>query len=492
MRKKASIALIFILMLGCLTACSSNGGETSSSSASTESTETPEQVEQTSAEISSGDRVFERALNRTIPEGYEEVEWDDDVRAGVTEMYTLVENPQTEMLGLADYEGNIVIETKYSNLDYVYRTTDQCYFTAEYEGETGIINGDGEETVAFDDADFKLHDKRMLRFEVEDNIVTCISLDITNGEEIGRFEIQTSSTETTISGTEMGPNGWVFPVAGNLSEEYSLGIWSSEGRQLNDIEMQTFGLSGLRNELETRDSATDNGYTCQPIKSSDGDSEAELCIFDKDGNIVAGPYKRSGENIKLYDYQYDSIFLIYEDEWNGGDHFIDPIIYVPELDKEISVEGILDDRLDLAGVFDNGVALIYTEDGGIAKLDLQTAEVTPAQEKGDLLMMFKGGDRYIFRSNETYKISDLEGNEIGDNRYYNIYYISTGAFLKLENGDWVYVDVDGNLSEETSLFHGDDDKPTTYNNLPIVGYWSYEGTPCVVVEENGKQVGYAL
>ena len=81
---------------------------------------------------------------------------------------------------------------------------------------------------------------------------------------------------------------------------------------------------------------------------------------------------------------------------------------------------------------------------------------------------------------------------MGEERYYGIFETGFGVLLKQDNGDWVYVDEEGNLSEETSLFHGDDDKPTTYNDLPIVGYWSYEGTPCVVVEEDGKQVGYAL
>lgn len=487
MRKKVSIALIFVLMLGCLTACGGSGGETSSSSASTESTETPEQVEQTSAEISAGDRVFERALNRTIPEGYEEVEWDDDVPAGVTEMYTLIENPQTEMLGLADYEGNIVIETKYSNLDYVYRTTDQCYFTAEYEGETGIINGDGEETVAFDDADFKLRDKRMLRFEVNADVVTCISLNITNGEEIGRFDVQTSSTETTISETEMGPNEWIFPVASNLTEKYNVGIWSSEGRQLNDIEVGSFGI----NSLVVTDSATATGFTCQAVKSSDGDIQNEICIFDKEGNIVFGPYKRSTEKNVLEDDQYDNIFLIFEYEPESSNYFINPIIYDPQLDKEISVEGILSDESDLVGVFDNSVALIYPDTGGIAKLDLQTEEVVSLQNEGSVSRMFNSSGRYVYKSNDTYKISDLEGNNIGD-RYYDICHISAGVFLKLENGDWVFVDNDGNFSEETDIYHGDEDEPTTYNGHSMFGFWPYKGVNCVVVEEDGKQVGYAL
>lgn len=375
MKKKVSIALIFVLMLSCLTACG-GGGESTASGESSVAAEETKQTEKTSAKGGAGDRVFERELNRTIPEGYEEVEWDDDVPFGVTEMYTLIENPQTEMIGLADFEGNVIIEAEYSELEYVLQTDDQYFFSAEYEGKTGIINGGGEETVAFESTEFKLHDKRMLRFEVKDNAVICISIDIMNGKEIGRFEIETSTPDYTVSSTQMGPNDWIFPVVGNPQEAKSLGIWSAEGVQLYDKEMKLEKLEGVVRGLETTDLATSDGYSCQPIQSSDGSAEAELCIFDKEGNIVAGPYKKSSEGHTMQWGLIDDVFLIYENFWNNGENnqYIDLTMYIPDLDKELSMEGVISTTDDLAGVFENNVALIYPEGDGIAKFDLSTGK----------------------------------------------------------------------------------------------------------------------
>lgn len=136
---------------------------------------------------------------------------------------------------------------------------------------------------------------------------------------------------------------------------------------------------------------------------------------------------------------------------------------------------------------------------GISVRNLETGEDKVISENGHVSKSFSEEERLIYQSNDTYKLTDLEGNQIGDDRYYDMYkpeyydfQTFSGVFLKQENGDWVYVDGDGNLSEETGLFHGDEDAPTTYNDLPIVGFWEYEGTPCVVVEEEDKQVGYAL
>ena len=133
--------------------------------------------------------------------------------------------------------------------------------------------------------------------------------------------------------------------------------------------------------------------------------------------------------------------------------------------------------------------------------DLETGESTViAEDAFNREKIFLETERFIYLSNDTYKFVDLKGNPIGDDRYYDLCEADPvdemeqydGVFLKQENGDWVYVDGDGNLSKEDGLFHGDEDAPTTYNDLPIVGFWEYEGTPCVVVEEEDKQVGYVL
>ena len=64
-------------MLSCLTACGGGGASTASGENSAAAEET-KQVEKTSAKSGSGDRVFERDLTRTIPEGYEELDWFDE------------------------------------------------------------------------------------------------------------------------------------------------------------------------------------------------------------------------------------------------------------------------------------------------------------------------------------------------------------------------------------------------------------------------------
>ena len=174
------------------------------------------------------------------------------------------------------------------------------------------------------------------------------------------------------------------------------------------------------------------------------------------------------------------------------------VVFDTESKKEYEINDFVkDDRL--YGVFDEGMALYepIDEENAVALRNLETGETSVIIEDGDVERCYIDTNRFLYESNDTYKLADLEGNLIGEDRYYDMheaeYYdfqTFDGVFLKQENGDWVYVD--GNLSKEDGLFHGDEDAPTTYNELPIVGFWEYEGTPCVVVEEEDKQVGYAL
>lgn len=130
MKKNISIALIFVLILSCLTACGSGGASTASDENSATAEET-KQVEKTSAKSGSGDRVFERDLNRAIPEGYEELDWfdeEDNVPVKVMVEYSLIKNPKTEMVGLATYDGDIVIEAEYSDLEFIYRSGEKVFF----------------------------------------------------------------------------------------------------------------------------------------------------------------------------------------------------------------------------------------------------------------------------------------------------------------------------------------------------------------------------
>ena len=75
MKKKVSIALIFVLMLSCLTACG-GGGESTASGESSVAAEETKQTEKISAKkMQEGDKVFEQKSSPDIPEGYEQVEW---------------------------------------------------------------------------------------------------------------------------------------------------------------------------------------------------------------------------------------------------------------------------------------------------------------------------------------------------------------------------------------------------------------------------------
>lgn len=485
MKKKVSIALIFVLMLSCLTACG-GGGESTASGESSVAAEETKQTEKISAKGGSGDRVFERDLNRTIPEGYEEVEWDKDsgIPVEVMEEYTKIENPKTEMVGLVTYDGKIVVEPEYSNLYYMWSHEGEVYFGIKYEGKTGVINSKGEETVKLDKMGaITYYENRMLRFETNENSVTCISYDITTGEKLGSFDVQTTLPDLVIGETIVGPNGWICPVGGDSWDTmHSLGIVNPNGEKISNTEFGILEAGGSKTGLNLGYSMI-NGLSCQMVNEG---GENKYGIVDENGNVVsqlhdyAIPYRTYGNAFLLYDMSY--------------------VVFDTESKKEYEINDFVkDDRL--YGVFDEGMALYepIDEENAVALRNLETGKTSVIIEDGDVERCYIDTNRFLYESNDTYKLADLEGNLIGEDRYYDMYEAEyydfqtfDGVFLKQENGDWVYVDGDGNISKETGLFRGDEDAPTTYNDLPIVGFWEYEGTPCVVVEEDDKQVGYAL
>ena len=475
MKKKVSIALIFVLMLSCLTACG-GGGASNASGESSATAEETKQVEKTSAKTGSGDRVFERDLNRTIPEGYEELDWfdeKDNVPVKVMVEYSLIENPQTEMVGLATYDGDIVIEAEYSDLEFMYRSGEKVFFYATYEDEKGVLDESGKEIIPFDAAYGQHDDNRFVRVEEKDGGKSCVTYEIATGDELGRFDMEYE--EFTLEN-----NGW-------------LNLWNSTNDNSLFVDCNGTAISDkkLDSSAFTRTVSVTFGddYSIQGFQEADG---VGYYIFDKNGNIVAGPYN------SVIDYSDEAAFLYNTDT--------DLVVFA--FGQEFQVGGSLKKNDDLNEVFNNKFILFeshgdgmigYGEDEKILVRNLKTGENSVLVDDGFVEESFFKTESFIYRSNDTYKYVDLEGNPIGDDRYYDMYEAEyydfqtfSGVFLKQENGDWVYVDGDGNLSKEDGLFHGNEDAPTTYNELPIIGFWEYEGTPCVVVEEEDKQVGYAL
>lgn len=475
MKKKVSIALIFVLMLGCLTACG-GGGEATASGESSVAAEETKQTEKTSVKDGSGDRVFERDLNRTIPEGYEELDWfdeEDKVPVKVMVEYSLIENPQTEMVGLATYDGEIAIEAEYSDLDFMYRDGEKAFFYATYEDERGVLDESGKEIIPFDAAYGQYDGNRFVRVEEKDGSKSCVTYEITTGDELGRFDM--AYEEFTLEN-----NGWLN--LWNTANDSSLFV-DCNGTAISDKKLDSSAFT------RTVSVTFGDGYSIQGFQEADG---VGYYIFDKDGNIVAGPYNividYSDEAAFLYNTDTDLVVFAFGQEFQVGDF----------LKKNDDLNEVFNNKFILFESHGDGV-IEYGEDEKISVRNLETGENSVLVDDGFVEESFFKTESFIYRNNDTYKYVDLEGNPIGDDRYYDMYEAEyydfqtfDGVFLKQENGDWVYVDGDGNLSKETGLFHGDEDAPTTYNDLPIVGFWEYEGTPCVVVEEEDKQVGYAL
>lgn len=488
MKKKVSIALIFVLMLSCLTACG-GGGESTASGESSVAAEETKQTEKTSAKkMQEGDKVFEQKSSPDIPEGYEQVEWSDQLPREMTYKYVKIMNPQTEMVGVATYDGEIIIDPEYSGISLATSDDTDDYFLVDYEGKLGVINGSGK--VIIEPAitgHTRSNSGRLMYFETYEGGVTCITLNMTTGDEFGRFDIPTASAQTTIESTVWGPYYWICPVAEDETGDLvSLGIRDYEGNVLSDLPFAFSGPGDFEINLEVNWQVVGDGYTSQQIKETD--DTIKYYIFNKDGQVVAGPY----DSVETC----SNAFVCTN---NGVKE-----IYAPSL-QQASINADFLGEQNLKAVFDSGVALYDTDANPslheIYLRDLETGESTViAEDAFNREKIFLETERFIYLSNDTYKFVDLKGNPIGDDRYYDLCEADPvdemeqfdGVFLKQENGDWVYVDGDGNLSKEDGLFHGDEDAPTTYNDLPIVGFWEYEGTPCVVVEEEDKQVGYVL
>lgn len=423
----------------------------------------------------SNNKLFSRSLKRTIPDGYFESEWEDEVETPieVLQEYTMVVNSNTNMIGLCDYNGNIVIDADYSELSFCALINDVPYFFATYEGKWGVINGEGNVTIPFDDDYYnnspEILGNNVLQFIIEDSdIVTCVIFDITQGE-IDRFEVY-ASAGNVIAHTILGPNNWILRA--NRIVDYS-------GKTLTDAEIN-FQDSNIR-----RQSATSDGYSRQPIRFN---GASDYYILDSNANVISGPY-----DIVT---RYDDMFLCTASD--ESETLFDPA-------KNQSYNADVLDKGIIAGIFEKNIVL-YSNKEGIFTLELFSGNVSQIRqdipenpEKHRKLNKF-GSGRYlsiygrtfVYVSNDTYKISDLEGNTVGDERYYDFQDIGYGALLKKENGDWVYLNEDGHLSESNGVFHGEGDMASTYNNCAIIGYWKYKDIPCVVVEEGANQVGYAL
>lgn len=439
----------------------------------------------------SNSKLFSRALERSIPDGYIESKWkdEDETPIEVLQEYTMIANPNTNMIGLCDYNGNILIDANYSELSFCAFINDIPYFFAIYEGKWGVVNGEGTVTIPFN-ADYykrspKILGNNVLQFIRTNQGATCITLDITQGE-IGRFDIYTetpgdSSFGVIMAKTILGPNNWVFPVTfpdkrnGGL---YSLGIVDYAGNTLADKKIYVSGMGESRSQ-----SATSDGYSYQPILYA----QAEYYILDSNANIVSGPYRSVS--------RYGDVFLCKDTE--GSRTVFDPA-------KNQSYNANALDGGKVAGILEKNIVL-YGNSKGIFTLELSSGNVSQIRqdlpEKYGEIDSFDGepihylsiyGKTFVYMSNDTYKISDLEGNTVGDERYYGFQDTGYGALLKKENGDWVYLNEEGHLSENNSIFHGEGEKASTYNNCAIIGYWKYNDIPCVVVEEGANQVGYAL
>lgn len=433
----------------------------------------------------SGSRLFSRALERSIPDGYIESEWkdEDETPIEVLQEYTMIANPNTNMIGLCDYNGNILIDANYSKLSFCAFVNDIPYFFAIYEGKWGVINGEGEVTVPFD-ADYyknspEIIGNNILQFIQTDQSVTCITFDITQGE-LGRFDIYperlTDQVFAVIAAeTILGPNNWVFPV-NTAPLLCSLGIVDYAGNTLSDKEIYYEG---------RRQSATSDGYSCQPIQHTQ--QEVERYILDSNANIVSGPYD--------FAILCDDVFLCKDAEGSRT-------VFDPAKNQSYNTDAL--DGGTVAGILEKNIVL-YRNDEGIFTLELSSGNVSQIRqdipEKYGEISNWDGepsrslsiyGKTFVYMSNGTYKISDIQGNTVGNERYYGFQDVGYGALLKQENGDWVYLNEDGNLSENNGVFHGEGEKASTYNDCEIIGYWKYNDIPCVVIEEGTNQVGYAL
>ncbi len=447
----------------------------------------------------SNSKLFSRALERSIPDGYIESKWkdEDETPIEVLQEYTMIANPNTNMIGLCDYNGNILIDANYSELSFCALINDIPYFFAIYEGKWGVVNGEGTVTIPFD-ADYykkspkspEILENNVLQFIRTDQGATCIILDITQGE-IGRFDIYTEvpgDTSLSVIATEtiLGPNNWVFPVTYNDKryELGSMGIVDYAGNTLTNKEIYCLGMGDRRSQ-----SATSDGYSYQPIAywKTSKVADYEYYILDSNANIVSGPY--------ISVTRYDDVFSCVNASHSRT-------VFDPAKNQSYNADAL--DGGKIAGILEKNIVL-YGNSEGIFTLELSSGNVSQIRqdlpEKYGEIDSFDGepihylsiyGKTFVYMSNDTYKISDLEGNTVGDERYYGFQDTGYGALLKQENGDWVYLNEEGHLSENNSIFHGEGEKASTYNNCAIIGYWKYNDIPCVVVEEGANQVGYAL
>lgn len=486
------IALIIAVGVMCLLTSCKSGGTTGGNTLEGPNLATEKPVQ---------DYVFTRPMAKVIPEGYTEEAWSEEVDTpiDILEEYSMVRQNATDMLGVVDYDGNVVVEAKYSDLTFVYAENDMPYFQAVYEETWGVVDGTGAVTVPFDSSSrsyIRLTENIMLRFLDGAGVVTCVTYDVTEGE-IGSFDIAHDLPDETwnIPGiqtipplTVLGPNDWVFPVTHADGKFRSQGIKNYQGETLSEEEIyfQSNGLGSPRSGTSTK-----NGYSCQPVTyvTDGGKENYQYYIFNKNGEKVAGPYTKA--------YQEGEVFMC-QPVGKGNSQ----VIYSPAHNQEYPADALKGYRLVTTVDVDK---VLCTNAEGIYLYDIPTsAQIQIRQDKPEEFgeeNTYSGGynsyielygESLVYMSNGTYKVSDMVGKDVADERYYGVQDTGFGLLLKKEDGTWGYLKENGEFSTDESKFMGNGENADTYDGYPIVGFWEYEGIPCVVIEKDGQQWGHEL
>lgn len=473
-RKKILAIIIGILIIGNVSACG-NGDKNVQEE---ENIPTAQKAEMEESKTVSNEKenievLFQRSLDRTIPEGYEydeltihsELELPDELGMDYSKVQSLV----TDMYGIVDYEGNFVVDAIYSSLTYADTIDSVPIFYVEYEGTCGYIDISGNITVPFWDEGIVVRKGMSQNGEVLLlNKETCeiTVYNIKNGK-ICVFNMMDYSADS---------NDNVF-----ISEN---GMISIDDNYILDLQGN---IIGQEDSFDIYGSTSSNGYVC--LKNSDAENEGY--IVDSEGKVVSGPYKNlinegdvftycvnegATEKNMLYNVVNNEEYLLFEDDPTKDAYWM---LY----DLEISEKGIVYEKAYIA------IDLKYE----ICVLDFETGESIVVFESANNRPAICGiyGDTVIFESEKTQKLVSLSGTSINEKRYYGFKDIGYGALLKNEDGTWTRIDKIGNIIGDENIFYGVDE-PITYNDSMILCFRTYNERPCVVVEKNGQQVGYAL
>lgn len=471
-RKKVFSVVVGLVIFAGVTACGNIKGTTEENLEIDRTLEVSEDTEiETEEEKAKGTNVlFERNIHRIIPEGYEYCKgheyanWNnlgDTVKIDMPENieldYSKIRSLVTNMYGISDYAGNILIKAEYSQLRYENTIDGVPVFFVEYENKSGYIDIDGNITVPFwDDTVVQKGVSRNGDFLLINEEIQQVEICNIKRGVINKFSFSDLGIDLNDS-ISISENGII-----KIGEKYMLDL---EGNVLR--EENTFSI----------EQSISNGHAIMV----DYEADYDKYVINPRGEIVFGPYD--------YIINVESLYIadgIFYNSFNNKEHILDEHENLhPNLMLGIKVNK-------------NGVAYVtYNETNGIEfnlnVWDFETNEnkVIHKNCPNDVEIYGVYGRSVIYGYEGILKIIDFDGNAVSEVRYYGFEDVGNGALLKNEDGTWSRVNNEGKVIEESEEFFGVDE-PVTYNGLPIICFRLFEDKACVVVEENGMQVGYLL